>query len=56
MKGVEEVRPLSSVAIEVLASLLHHRVLSTHQVHAMHTLDASRRWAQRIFADLEGRG
>lgn len=41
---------------EVLQSLYVHRLLSTTQVHALHTPNATRRWAQCLLAELERKG
>jgi hypothetical protein len=51
-----ERRALPAVAVEVLESLHQHRVLTARQVHALHTPDASLRWAQRILTSLHKRG
>jgi hypothetical protein len=51
-----ELRALPAVAVEVLESLHQHRVLTARQVHALHTPDASLRWAQRILTSLHKRG
>jgi Replication-relaxation len=51
-----ELRALPAVAVEVLESLHQHRVLTARQVHALHTPDASLRWAQRILTRLHKRG
>jgi hypothetical protein len=45
---------LRSVGREVLESLYQHRLLSTAQLHAMHTPHASRRWMQRVMVELAG--
>jgi len=44
------------VAVEVLESLHQHRLLSTIQVHALHTPGSSRRWAQWLLSELEAHG
>ncbi|HEU4905461.1 MAG TPA: replication-relaxation family protein [Solirubrobacterales bacterium] len=49
-------RPLPAKAVEVLASLAAHRVLSTPQVGAIHAPRASLRWAQRLLVRLHGAG
>ncbi|MDO8213905.1 replication-relaxation family protein [Conexibacter sp. CPCC 206217] len=49
-------RRLPWVAVEVLESIYQHRLLSTVQVHAIHTPDASRRWTQRLLGELAGSG
>lgn len=43
---------LPTVAPDVLETLYQHRLLTTTQVHAMHTPRASRRWTQRLLAGL----
>ena len=43
-------------ALEVLASLAAHRVLSTPQVGAIHSSQGSLRWAQRLLARLRAAG
>ena len=48
--------PLRAVEVAILASLYQHRLLATRQVHALHTPDASLRFAQRRLAGLERRG
>ena len=40
----------------MLESLHQHRVLTARQIHALHTPDASLRWAQRILTRLHKRG
>jgi len=49
-------RALPAVAVDVLESLHQHRLLSTAQVHALHTPGASRRWAQWLLSELEAHG
>ncbi len=44
------------MAVEVLESLHQHRLLSTIQVHALHTPDTSRRWTQWLLSELEAHG
>lgn len=39
--------------VEVLESLYQHRLLDTSQVRVMHTPGRSRRWVQRLLAELE---
>jgi hypothetical protein len=48
--------PLPAKAVEVLASLAAHRVLSTPQVGAIHAPRASLRWAQRLLVRLHEAG
>ena len=45
-------RALGPTAVAILESLNQHRLLSTRQVHALHTPQASRRWTQRQLARL----
>jgi len=52
---VEE-RPLPAVAVEVLESIHQHRLLSTRQIHALHTPGASRRWTQSLLEALQAHG
>ncbi len=47
---------LPAKAIEVLASLVAHRVLSTPQLGAIHAPRASLRWAQRLLVRLRAAG
>ena len=47
---------LPEAAVEVLASVAQHRVLSTPQVRAIHVPQSGLRWAQRILARLERAG
>jgi hypothetical protein len=47
---------LPQAAVEVLASVSQHRVLSTPQVRAIHLPQSGLRWAQRILARLERAG
>ncbi len=47
---------LPAVATEVLTSIYQHRLLSTAQVHAMHTPGSTRRWAEQVLAQLASRG
>lgn len=49
-------RALPEQAIEILASLAAHRVLSTPQVGAIHSPRASLRWAQRLLVRLRAAG
>lgn len=44
------------MAVEVLESLHQHRLLSTTQVHALHTPGASRRWTQWLLSELAAHG
>lgn len=45
-----------SLRTEVLTSIYQHRLLSTSQVRAMHLHDCSRRWNERVLAELTRRG
>jgi hypothetical protein len=47
---------LPEVAVEVLASVAQHRMLSTAQFRAIHLPESGPRWAQRILARLERAG
>jgi hypothetical protein len=43
---------LGATHVEVLESLNHHRMLSTRQIHFLHTPDASRRWTRAVLSRL----
>ena len=47
---------LPEIALEVLASVAQHRLLTTAQVQAIHLPGAGRRWAQRVLARLKRAG
>lgn len=47
---------LPEVAVDVLASIAEHRLLSTTQVRTIHLPESGERWAQRILARLERAG
>jgi hypothetical protein len=47
---------LPGVATEVLTSIYQHRLLSTTQVHLMHTPGNTRRWTEQVLAQLTSRG
>lgn len=49
-------RRLPWVAVEMLESIYQHRLLSTVQVHAIHTPGATRRWTQTLLSELAGYG
>jgi Replication-relaxation len=49
-------RPLPPKALEILDSLAAHRVLSTPQVHAIHSRGAELRWAQKLLGRLRAAG
>lgn len=44
------------IASSVLESLYEHRLLSTRQIHRMHTPDASMRWTRTLLTGLRRRG
>ncbi len=48
-------RPLPAVAPEILASLYQHRLLSTKQIHALHTPSTEPRWTRRVLGLLAQR-
>jgi hypothetical protein len=50
------VRRTGPTTVEILESLYQHRLLSTAQVHGLHTPHASLRWCQRLLAGLERSG
>ncbi len=52
----EAARPLSVKAVEILFSLAAHRVLSTPQVHAIHSGGAELRWVQKLLGRLRAGG
>jgi hypothetical protein len=47
---------LPAKAVEILASLAAHRVLSTPQVHAIHSCGAELRWVQKLLGRLRAAG
>jgi Replication-relaxation len=47
-----DLQALPAVAGEVLESLYQHRLLSSHQIHRMHTPGASMRWTREILTGL----
>ena len=47
---------LSSTAVEIAESLYQHRLLSTRQIHDLHTPDASMQWAGRLLARIRQAG
>lgn len=47
---------LPAKALEILDSLVAHRVLSTPQVHAIHSRGAELRWAQKLLGRLRAAG
>jgi hypothetical protein len=49
-------RPLPRVAVEILESVHQHRLLSTVQVHTLHTPQTSPRWTQRLLSHLTAHG
>jgi len=48
--------PLRSLAFDLLESLYQHRLLTTGQLQLLHAPDRSRRWTQRVIAELEEAG
>src|SRR5882724_5925645 len=50
------IRSLPVKAVEILASLAAHRVLSTPQVHAIHSPAAELRWVQKLLGRLRAAG
>lgn len=47
---------LAPAAVEVLESLVQHRLLSTSQIRELHAPERSRRWCQMLLADLHAMG
>lgn len=47
---------LPGMAVEVMESLYQHRLLSTGQLHALHTPTAGRRWTQQLLRGLACHG
>lgn len=47
-------RSFAPVAAEILESLYQHRLLSTPQIHDLHTPGATMRWTQQVLAELAG--
>jgi Replication-relaxation len=47
---------LGPTAVEMLESVHQHRLLSTRQLHELHSPTATRRWTQLIAADLQRHG
>lgn len=56
MSAHENLQALPAAAGEVLESLYEHRLLSSHQIHRMHTPGASIRWTREILTGLRRRG
>ncbi len=52
----ELVARLPATGVEVLESIAQHRLLSTGQVHQLHTPTSSRRWTQQLLNILADRG
>lgn len=52
MIGPREVPRLGATSVAILESLHQHRLLSTEQLHVLHTPQASRRFTQQILARL----
>jgi hypothetical protein len=44
---------LGATAVEILESIHQHRLLSTGQLHELHSPQATRRWIQLVVADLQ---
>jgi hypothetical protein len=47
---------LGATGVEILESLGQHRLLSTRQVHELHSPSASMRWARHLLGRLRGNG
>jgi hypothetical protein len=47
---------LGTTHVDVLESLNHHRLLSTHQIHFLHTPHASHRWTRDVLLRLKRAG
>jgi hypothetical protein len=47
---------LAWVAGEIVESVYQHRLLSTNQIHALHTPASSKRWTQLVLAELHRAG
>ena len=56
MTARPESHALPAVAGDVLESLYEHRLLSTHQIHRMHTPKSGLRWTRTILAGLRRHG
>ena len=56
MSAHENPQALPAAAGEVLESLYEHRLLSSHQIHRMHTPGASIRWTREVLTGLRRRG
>ena len=44
------------VGVEIMATLYQHRLLSTRQLHAMHTPDTSMQWVRQVLRELADDG
>jgi hypothetical protein len=49
-------RPLTPAAVEILASVAQHRLLTTRQVRELRGSEASARWTLELLCELERRG
>jgi hypothetical protein len=47
---------LAQVSGEIVESVYQHRLLSTNQIHALHTPGSSKRWTQLVLAELRRTG
>src|SRR5271168_805458 len=47
---------LPAITTELLTSIYQHRLLTTAQVHSMHTPDSTSRWTRHVLAQLTTRG
>ena len=56
MSAHENLGALPVAAVGVLESLYEHRLLSSRQLHRMHTPDASMRWTREVLTGLRRRG
>lgn len=54
--GTRNTGRLGATDVAVLQSVHQHRLLSTAQVHALHTPDSSRRWSRHVLARLRHAG
>ena len=56
MSGAPEIPRLGTTSVAILESLHQHRLLSTDQLHALHTPESSQRFIQQILARLREAG
>jgi hypothetical protein len=54
--GTRNTGRIGATDLAVLESIHQHRLLSTHQVHALHMPDRSRRWTRQVLARLREAG